>query len=208
MDCFELKREQTKLAPKIVLQDDFSKLQTVAGVACVPIGDKLLAYVVVLDMRTLQIKEKQSCVLDNPLPYRQGFLAYREMPAIIEAYNKLEEEPDMILVAASGILHPRRLGMASHLGLALNKATIGFTLKPMLGNVEQGKVMANGEFLGFEVKTREHANPLYVSPGHFVSFGTALRITEKTIVPPHKMPEPLHIAHKLAKRKVKEMRSQ
>ncbi|MBS3127493.1 endonuclease V [Candidatus Woesearchaeota archaeon] len=200
MDTFELKKEQLKLATKVVLQDGFTKLKTLGGAQCIAVGDALLASVVICEFPSFKILENQTYLLHNPLPYKPGYLAYREMPALIEAYNQLEQEPDVLLVRGNGILHPRRLGMASHLGLALNKSTIGVTEKLLMGKVEQGKVTFNGEILGFEITTKEHANPVYASPGHLVTLGSVLNIVSKTIIFPHKMPEPLHLARKMAKK--------
>ncbi|MBT3813968.1 endonuclease V [Candidatus Woesearchaeota archaeon] len=203
IDSFELKREQNKLARKIRLQDDFDKLKTIAGVDCIVEGDNILASVVVCEFPSLKVIEKKTYSLSSPLPYKAGFQAYREMPAIIEAYNQLDEEPDVIMVNGLGINHPRKLGMASHLGLSLNKPTIGVTQKLPFGTIEKGKIINHNEHVGFEVKTREHANPVYVAPGHLITFGSTLNIVSKTIQFPHKMPEPLHIARKVAKKKVK-----
>jgi len=203
MDTFELKKEQDKLAQRVQLQDSFTKIKTIGGVDCVQKDNKLLACVVVLEYPSLKFLEKKTAVLHDPLPYRPGFLAYREMPAIIEAFNMLEQEPDVLLVDGTGILHPRKLGMASHLGLALNQPTIGVNSKLHLGNVENGKIYFNNEFLGFEVKTREHATPIYVSPGHLITLGTSLQTVQRSIQHPHKLPEPLHLAHKLAKKEIK-----
>ncbi len=208
MDLAELKREQFKLAPKVVLRDSFTSIKTIAGTNCIPIGNKLLAGVVVCEFPSMKLLEKKTYLLDNPLPYQPGFQAYREMPAIIEAYNRLEQEPDVILVSGSGIVHPRRIGLASHLGLALNKATIGVTESRLCGQVQQGKIIVENEIRGFEIKTREFSNPIYVSPGHLVSLGTVLNVIPKTIQYPHKLPEPLHLAHKLARKKAKELHEQ
>ncbi|MEK6846495.1 MAG: endonuclease V, partial [Nanoarchaeota archaeon] len=165
--------------------------------------NKLLACVVVCEFPSLKVLEQKTYLLHDPLPYQPGFRAYREMPAMIEAYNLLEQEPDVILVKGEGILHPRRLGIASHLGLSLNKPTIGVSQNLVLGKLEQGKIFFNNEICGFEVKTREYANPVYVTPGHLITLGSVLNIVAKTIVFPHKMPEPLHLAHKLMRKSVK-----
>lgn len=200
MDLFELKREQEKLSHRISLRDTFSEIRAIGGAVCQQMGNKLLASVVVCEFPSFKIKEKKNYLLENPLPYKPGFEAYREMPAIIEAFNRLEEEPDIMLVKGPGILQPRRLGIASHLGLALNIPTIGVQDALHFGTVQDGKVLVDGEILGFEIKTKEHSNPIYVSPGHNISLGTMLNIVTKTIVPPHKLPEPLHLAHKLGRK--------
>lgn len=202
MDFQELKKEQRKLAPKVILRDSFTTIKTIGGADCAQTKNKIFACVVVCGFPSLKLIEVKTAVLSDPLPYKPGFLAYREMPAIIEAFNKLENEPDVLLVDGSGLLHPRKLGMASHLGLALNKPTIGLTKKFFIGNIEKGKIYLDNELAGFEIKTRDHANSLYVSPGHLVSLGTCLNIVRQSILPPHKLPEPLHLAHRFAKKEM------
>ncbi|HLD01161.1 MAG TPA: endonuclease V [Candidatus Nanoarchaeia archaeon] len=202
MDLSELKKEQVKLASRISLQDGFSSISTIGGAACVQVGDKLAGAVVVCEFPSLKLIEKQTFVLSDPLPHKPGFAAYREMPALIEAFNKLEKEPDVLLVEGEGIAHLRRIGIASHLGLVLNIPTIGVADKLSIGAVKEGKIIVDLEVLGFEIKTREHSNPVYASPGHLISLGSVLNILKQTIVYPHKMPEPLHLASKIA-RKVK-----
>lgn len=203
MDLRELKREQYKLAQRVILKDDFREIKTIGGVDCAQINNKIVAIAVVLEFPSLNVLEIKTAKLNDPLPYVPGFLAYREMPAIIEAFNRLEQEPDILLVDGTGILHPRKVGMASHLGLALNKPTIGLTKKLPLGTIEKGKIFFENELVGFEINTKDHAKPLYVSPGHNVSLGTCLKIVQQCIKPPHKLPEPLHIAARVAKKALK-----
>ena len=202
MDTFELKKEQSKLANKIIVKDLFDKIKTIGGAECIALGEKILAVVVVCEFPSLKMIEKKTYLLSSPLPYKPGYQAYREMPALMEAYNQLSEEPDILLVKGFGINHPRKFGMAAHLGLALNQPTIGVTQKNIVGMVEKGKIIFQNDIVGFEITTKEHANPVYVSPGHGVSLGSALDLVSKIILPPHKMPEPLHISHKIAKKKV------
>ncbi len=205
MDTFELKREQLKLASKVQLKDTFSKITTIGGAFCVATHNKLIAAVVVLSYPSLELKESQVFLLNEPLPYMPHFVAYREMPAIIEAYNKLEEEPDLLLINGSGILHPRKIGIASHMGLLLNKPTIGVTPTLPCGEVEKGKILLDGDVCGFEITTKQFANALFVSPGHNISLGSVLHYMPQLIKYPHKLPEPLHLAHKLARKKLKEV---
>jgi len=200
MDLHELKKEQAKLSYCINLEDSFSEIKTIGAAECQVIGDKILATVVVCEFPSFKVKETKQYQLSNPLPHKIGFVAYREMPAIIEAFNRLEEEPDMLLVKGEGVLHPRRLGIASHLGLELNIPTIGVQDKLTFGNIEDGKIIVDGQVLGFVIKTNEFSNPLFASPGHNVSLKTVSEIIPKTIVHPHKLPEPLHLAHKLGRK--------
>ena len=179
MDLLELKREQAKLSYRVRLEDYFQEIKTIGAAECQVLGTKLLATVVVCEFPSFAIKEQKSYVLNNPLPYKPGFAAYREMPAIVEAFNQLDEEPDILLVKGEGILHPRRLGIAAHLGLELNIPTIGVQDKLTFGDLQDGKVVINDEVLGFEIKTKDFSNPLFVSPGHNVSLGTVQEIIPK-----------------------------
>ena len=205
MDTNKLKLEQKKLANKVLLKDSFKTIKTVGAASCILIDNKLIASVVVCEFPSLKVIEKKKYVLENPLPYKAGFRAYREMPAMIEAFNSLECEPDILLVNGCGINHPQGLGLASHLGLALNVATIGVTNKLPFGQVENGKIFFEDTLCGFEIKTKEHANSIYVVAGHNISVGSVLHLIPKLIISPHKLPEPLHIAQRVAKKvKVRE----
>ena len=200
MDLVELKREQAKLSYRVKLENSFQEIKTIGAAECQVMGSKLLATVVVCEFPSFKVKEQKSYLLGNPLPYKQGFVAYREMPAIIEAVNQLEEEPDLLLVKGEGIVHPRGLGIAAHLGLELNLATIGIQDSLTFGDLQDGKILIDGQVAGFEIKTKEFSNPLFISPGHNVSLETIKEIIPKTIIHPHKLPEPLHLAHKLGRK--------
>lgn len=202
MKSDELKQEQLRLSQKIILKDNFKKIQTYGGIDQVYQDHEVISCIVVCD-KNMKIIEKQTAKARAPIPYIPGLLAYREMPAAIEAYNKLENKPDVLIVDGHGIDHPRRLGLASHLGLTLNQPTVGITKSLVKGRVENGKIFIGKEMVGFEFISKEHAKPLYVSPGHLVSLGTALKVITETIKPPHKLPEPLHLAHKFAKKELK-----
>ena len=203
MDLFEFKREQQRLATKVQLQNGFSTVTKVGGAACVAVGKNLLACVVVCELPSFTVVDKAFYLLHDPLPFQEGFGAYREMPAIIEAYNQLSVEPDVLFVEGEGIAHPRGLGIASHLGVVLKVPTIGVADRLHCGTVSEGKGLVLGEVRGFEVVTREFAKPVYVSPGNMVSLASALKFVTEMITHPHKMPEPIHLANKLA-RKMKE----
>ncbi len=200
MDIFEFKREQQRLAGRVELQDGFSTVKTVGGAVCVVVGKNLLACVVVCELPSFTVVDKAFYLLHDPLPFQTGFSAYREMPAIIEAYNQLSIEPDVLFVEGEGVAHPRAFGIASHLGVVLRVPTIGVMDRLQYGNVVEGKILVFGSERGFEVVTREHAKPVYVSPGHLVSLAMARELVLQTMKQPHKMPEPIHLAHKLARK--------
>ena len=195
LNASKLKEEQLKLAKEVVLKESFSKVKLIAGCDQAFVDGEVVSGVVVLD-KDMQTVEKAYSIVKAQIPYIPGFLFYREGPAIIDAFNKLEKKPDVLLVDGNGILHPIRLGMASHLGVVLDIPTIGVTKRLMCGDVKEGKVYVDKEIRGIELKTREHSNPLYVSPGHKISFGKSMEVVKNSLKHPHKLPEPLHLAHR------------
>ncbi len=204
MNINELKKEQIRLAKKIITKDEFEEIRYIGGCDQAFIGEKVVSCVVVLDYTNLQVIERKYALADAPIPYIPGFRSYRESPAVVEAVTMLKQRPDMMIIDANGILHDRKLGMASHLGILLDIPTIGVAKKLMLGEEKDGKVIVDGETRALVLKTKDKAKPIYVSPGHRVSLKTAEEIVRKCMVEKHKMPEPLHEAHKYSN-KVREI---
>jgi deoxyribonuclease V len=194
----DMKKEQLKLAKKISLKNDFKEIKLIAGVEQSFVNKKIISAIVVLNYETRKVVEQKYAIIDEKFPYLSGFLIYREGPAITEAYNKLENKPDLLIMEGSGVLHPRKIGLASHIGLLIDKPTIGITKSLLCGDKKESKIVFNGELLGEEVKTKEHGNPIYVSPGHKINLEKSVDIVKNCIKPPHKMPEPLHLAHRYA----------
>jgi deoxyribonuclease V len=203
IDFEKLKKEQMKLSEQVELHDAFKKVVTVAGIDQTYVGGEVISCAIVCSYKDMKVIEKKIAVVKTSVPYKPGYLAYREMPAMIEAFNKLENVPDVILVDGPGIAHPRKLGLASHFGLVIGKPTIGVAKNLVVGRVEKGKIYVETELRGFELKTKEHATAIYVSPGHLVSPGTALKVVRESVRLPHKLPEPLHLAHKAARSEMK-----
>jgi deoxyribonuclease V len=202
VDISKLKEEQLKLAREVVLKDSFSKANLIGGCDQAFIGDDVVSAIVVCD-KDMKVVEKKYAVVKSTIPYIPGFLFYREGPAMVEAFNKIERKPDVLLVDGNGILHPRRFGMASQLGVLIDIPTIGIAKNLMMGEVREGKVYVDREIRGFELLTREYAKPLYVSPGHKISLGKSIEVVKSCLRHPHKLPEPLHLAHRYVKRIVK-----
>ncbi|MBW2987977.1 hypothetical protein DRJ48_00935 [Candidatus Woesearchaeota archaeon] len=201
MDLRGLKQEQLKLAERVVVNNKIKKLKLVAG--CDVLGmdtDKLVCCVTVLDYKSLKLVEHAITVEPVRMKYTPGFMGFSHGPIIVNTYLKLKQKPDVLLVKGHGIAHPRRIGLASQLGLQLNMPTIGIASKLLCGKVRDGKVVIQGEVRGVEMVTREFSKPVYVSPGHMVSLNKSVEIVQHCIKPPHKMPEPIFMAHKLAKR--------
>ena len=198
IDLSKLKEEQHKLAKKVISSDFFEKLEIVGGVDCAYSQDDVIAAIVVCDYKTMEVKEKVFAVVKAKVPYLKGFLAYREGTAISEAYAKLENKPDIMIFDGNGILHPRRIGLASQLGVLLNQASIGVAKQLLVGEVKGNIVYVDKEARAELIVTREHSKPIYISPGHKTSLKTSVEIVKKCMRFPHKLPEPLHLAHRYA----------
>ena len=198
IDFNKLKEEQLNLSKKVVLKDSFDKLELIGGIDCAYNKDEVVSAIVVCDYKTLRVKDKVFAVTKTKFPYIPGFLAYREGPAISESYAKLENKPDVLIFDGNGILHPRRCGLASHLGILLEQASIGVAKQLLVGEVKGNIVYFNKEARAELIVTREHSKPVYVSPGHKISLKTSVEIVKNCIKFPHKLPEPLHLAHRYA----------
>ncbi len=205
LDKVKLKKEQEKLSKKIVLKNDVDDYRVIAGCDAVYTGKKIIYVIVVFD-REFNLKEKKYTVMDAKVPHFRNYVAYRECPAAVETYHKLEIDPDILMVTGEGIMHPRRIGTASHLGLLIDKPTIGVSKDLVYGEIDGEGIFDGGENVGKVLKTKEHAKPIYVSPGHRITIQRALEITTENMGD-KKMPIPLHLAHKYAnkiKKKIKE----
>ena len=198
VDVEKLKEEQLKLAKKVILKDSFDELNLIAGADQAFHNDNVISAIVACDYRTMEVKEKVFAVVKAKVPYISGFMAYREGPAISEAYAKLQNYSDVMLINGNGILHPRKCGMASHIGILLEQASIGVAKHLLLGEVKNNKVYVDREIRAELIVTREHAKPVYVSPGHKITLRTSVEVVKNCIQFPHKLPEPLHLAHRYA----------
>ena len=175
---------QRNLAPMVSRTDHAAHIRLVAGVDISAPDPKgfARASVVVLSYPALEPVEAKTVEQQVTFPYVPGLLSFRESPLILAAAEKLENEPDLILVDGQGIAHPRRLGLASHLGLLWDKPTIGCAKSRLCGEhapvpQEPGAYAAlthNGEVIGAVVSTRRGANPVYVSIGHKVDLDAAI----------------------------------
>jgi len=191
----KLKEEQKKLSKEVKLKEDFDRINLIAGCCCLYTFDNIIAGIVVFDFKTMKVVDKAYSEGKVEFPYIPGFLAYREAPFIIKAYEKLKQKPDMLLVAGNGVLHPRRFGLASHLGIALDVASIGIAKGLLCGEVRGDSIYLGKDVVGKLLKTKEFSKPIYVSVGHKISLSKALEIVKKCLKG-HKLPEPLHLTHK------------
>ncbi|MFH1132864.1 MAG: endonuclease V [Nanoarchaeota archaeon] len=193
----KMREEQVKLASKVLTSDQFGVLKLIGGADVAFTAEKIIGAVVTLSYQDLRLEEWRTACQDQAVPYIPGFLAYREMPVLVEAFSLLDKKPDVLMVHGNGILHPRRIGLASHLGLAIDTPTLGVATKLLCGEVSGGAVILDKEVVGYEIRTKPFAKPIYISPGHKVSLKSCLEIFNATMRG-HKLPEPLKVAHRYA----------
>lgn len=171
------------------------------------------AVIVVLAYPTLQVVDYALHREPTRMPYIPGLLSFREVPAAIAAYQKLKQQPDLLMVDGQGIAHPRRLGVASHLGLWLDKPTLGVAKKRLCGKhpelpPQKGSHVPledKGEIIGTVLRSKDNINPLYLSIGHRISLQTACNWVNACLTI-YKLPEPTRQADRLASRRVPEER--
>lgn len=173
-----------------------------ADISVKRLADSATAAVVVLKYPELDVIET-SIIRDKPgFPYIPGLLSFRESPLVLRACEALKVEFDLMLVDGQGVAHPRRMGLASHLGLLLDKPTIGCAKSRLIGEYNEPALEAgewsemtdDGEVIGAAVRTRRNTKPVYVSIGHKVDLQAAIRWATASCKG-YRIPEPLRLAH-------------
>ncbi|HEX7027347.1 MAG TPA: deoxyribonuclease V [Gammaproteobacteria bacterium] len=201
---------QKTLADKVIRHDTFDKIQFVAGidVGFEDNGRITRAAVCILDSNTLQDIERTIARRPTEFPYVPGLLSFREIPAIIDALEKIKTIPQMLFCDGQGYAHPRRLGIASHLGILTGLPSIGVGKSRLVGRHQtvpntRGAwvpLVDNGETVGAVLRTRVNVNPLYISSGHKIALESAVECVMR-FVTRYKLPEPTRLADRLASRK-------
>ena len=207
----EARQLQNELRSRVVQNDQFEKIQTVAGVDIGLKDNKALASVVVLNFSDLQVVDGVIAESRVTFPYIPGLLSFREIPPLLAAFTHLNTVPDLVIVDGQGIAHPRRFGLASHLGLILNIPTIGCAKSKLCGNykepdTERGAythLYEKDEIIGVALRTRANVSVVYVSIGHKVSLDSARELTLASCKG-YRLPETTRYAHKAATGKMSE----
>jgi deoxyribonuclease V len=200
----KLRQEQIKLSNKIVLKDDFKSIKTVAGIdVSYPKNEfnNACGVCIVMDYKTKKIIEKKSVFWKTNFPYISTYLFYREFPVIKELIKKLNSDPSLYIFDGNGILHPYGIGLASQAGINLNKPTIGVAKNLLYGDIKRNDILIDGKKHGFTYFSSDRIKkPIYVSPGHKISFKTSKKIMQH--FGKYKTPEPLRQAHINAKKEL------
>ncbi|MDD5082000.1 MAG: deoxyribonuclease V [Dehalococcoidales bacterium] len=189
-------RSGTIISPRFIAGTDIS-IDKVSGIAT--------AAVVVLDYPGLRIVESRLVRGEPGFPYIPGFLSFRELPLILTACQQLAITPDLIFTDGHGIAHPRRLGVASHLGLLLDTPTIGCAKSLLCGQYQEpgfeagsnAEIVDRDEVIGAAVRTRTGVKPVYVSIGHRLDLETAIYWAQQCCRG-YRLPEPTRLAHLVA----------
>jgi len=208
--AFDIQRE---LAARVSRTSEINEPRLIAGVDISVSRAQSMATgaVVVMDYPALELVEMKTVNGKLDFPYIPGLLSFRESPLALAAFEKLVATPDLILVDGQGLAHPRRLGLASHLGLLLDTPTIGCAKSRLCGRYEEPDVASgsytdlvdNGEVIGAVLRTKTAINPLYVSIGHKVDLEASIRWV-LACCRGYRIPEPLRLAHLAAGGNLKE----
>jgi len=193
----ELKEIEKRILEGIKLEDSFSDHKTIAAFDVGYIGNKYVCAAVVIDIKSKEIIERNQIDGEEVMPYSPNLAAFREGPVIVNAFRSLNNRPEILMVKGMGVIHPKKAGLASYVGVMRNKSCFGVSKELAFGTLEEDKVMFNNEIKGIALKAKPYAKPVYITPGHNITLNTSVEITKKLIDGQYKLPIPLHLAHKL-----------
>lgn len=165
-------------------------------------SDTVFAAFIVLDAQTMKPVAQASAVAEVHFPYIPGLLSFREIPALLAAWSKLRVRPDVVIFDGQGTAHPRRVGIAAHMGLLIDLPSIGCGKTKLIGEFsplsqEAGAIsplIHRGEKIGAAFRTKAKTNPVFISPGHRITLEDSLKIV-RNCVRGYRIPEPTRLAH-------------
>jgi deoxyribonuclease V len=204
---------QKRMRSRLIVRGGPPRLRNIAGadVAYDKASGRCFAAVVVMHIPTMKVIEEATTESQTSFPYVPGLLTFREGPALLAAFAKLRHRPDLIMFDGHGLAHPRRFGLASHMGYILDIPSIGCAKSLLVG--EYGRVgsqagsfawlIDRGERVGAALRTRTGVRPIYVSPGHRVGFRAAIRLALLAVTK-YRVPEPTRLADILVERMKRE----
>jgi deoxyribonuclease V len=199
------KEIQEKLSSKVKLDRIIERVEIIGGIDSSYRKNRIRTAIVTLSLPGLDILDFSIFEDDIKFPYIPSFLAFREIPSMLEAWERLKIKPQLTLIDGNGIAHPRKLGIASHFGVLLNVPTIGCAKKPfypaLTPSLKRGDFSyirnEKDEIVGVSLRTKENVMPVYVSPGNLVDLDFSIKIVLESSK--YRIPEPIRIAHQLSK---------
>ncbi|WP_211228415.1 deoxyribonuclease V [Glycomyces tenuis] len=202
---------QAELASCVVVADPAGAVETVAGldIAYDKDGDDVVATAVVLRRGDLEVLDQAVVRGRSDFPYVPGLLAFRELPMLLRAVESLKVTPDVFVCDGYGLAHPRRFGLACHLGVVLDVPSIGVAKSPPHVSVAEpgtrrgdwSPIHSGEEVIGCALRTREEVKPIYVSVGHRCTLDTARELVLE-LAPDYRLPEPIRAADHLGRRRL------
>ncbi|MGH8445616.1 MAG: deoxyribonuclease V [Solimonas sp.] len=206
----DARRLQAELAAQVRLVDEWPALRLVAGldVGFEEDGAVTRAAAVLLDADSLELRAEALVRRPTTMPYVPGLLSFRELPALMQALRELPRQADLVFIDGHGIAHPRRLGIAAHLGVASGLPTVGVAKSLLVGRHDEpgplrgarAELYHGADLIGTVLRSKDGVAPLIVSPGHRVSLAQApelvLRFGRR-----YRLPEPTRLADRLASRR-------
>ncbi|MFP4005179.1 MAG: deoxyribonuclease V [Candidatus Hadarchaeia archaeon] len=206
----DLRRIQRNVRNRVIKEDRLGNLENIAGCdVSFSEDDRAVASCVLFSYPEMEEIDAQSVKAKVDFPYIPTFLAFRELVPLLKVVKKIDA--DVYMVDAQGIAHPRRAGLASHMGVTIDRPTIGVAKSKLCGEADEPdeekgsytKLRDEGEVIGAVLRSRSNVNPIYVSIGHKVDLDRAVEITLNSS-PKYKIPEPIRAAHRLATEKMKD----
>ncbi len=207
-------RIQETLRYKIILKKDFSEVRSIGGgdVAYSKDGIRLYGAIAVFSFPKMEIVDVSLAEGKTTFPYVPGLLSFREGPILVKIFQGLKIKPDVMIFEGQGIAHPRKMGLASHLGLWLDIPSIGCAKTPLLNEftnpgLQKGSftwIYLEKEKLGAVLRTKDKVKPLFVSPGHRIDLSTSIRLILETCQG-FRIPEPLRKAHQASRKTMKSL---
>lgn len=204
---------QQELRDLVRLEDDFPTGGFIAGldVGYDPKNNLAKAALVTMTLDNLKVVQSIAETEIVTFPYISGLLSFRETPVILKALARLKGKPDILFIDGQGVAHPRRLGIASHIGVMTDLPTIGVAKSRLCGKYDEPAatkgsltpLMDKDEQIGTVLRSRDNVKPLFISPGHRVSHKTAIELVLKCLIQ-YRLPEPTRMADKVSKFKQKQ----
>lgn len=196
---------QQELRSRLIVEPLQCNPETVGGVDVSVKAGRARGAVVVLSWPDLELRESATAELPVSFPYVPGLLAFREGPVVLEALARLSRAPDVLVFDAHGFAHPRRIGLATHLGIVLDLPTVGCAKSRLSGEHSEPDsqrgcwtdLRDGDEVIGAVLRTRDEVRPVFVSVGHRVDLADAVSLVLES-APRYRLPEPIRWAHRVA----------